>query len=54
MSVQGLEFIADNKEQQSGTLLANVASVNDELQGLVASLHTGVAAIAPQSLAGCC
>jgi hypothetical protein len=39
--LQGLEFIADNKEEQSRTLLGNVASVNDELQGIVASLHTG-------------
>lgn len=38
---QGLEFIADNKEEQSKTLLANVAAVNDELQGIVSSLHTG-------------
>lgn len=38
---QGLEFIADNKEEQSRTLLANVAAVNDELQGIVSSLHTG-------------
>jgi hypothetical protein len=42
-AVQGLEFIADNKEEQSRTLLGNVASINDELQGLVASLHTGAA-----------
>jgi hypothetical protein len=39
--LQGLEFIADNKEEQSRTLLGNVASVNDELQGNIASLHTG-------------
>jgi hypothetical protein len=39
--LQGLEFIADNKEEQSRTLLGNVASVNEELQGLAASLHTG-------------
>lgn len=40
--LQGLEFIADNKEEQCKTLLANVASVNEELQALMASLHTGV------------
>jgi hypothetical protein len=39
--VQGLAFIADNKEEQSRTLMANVASVNEELEGIVASLHTG-------------
>lgn len=39
--LQGLEFIADNKEEQSRTLLGNVASVNEELQGISASLHTG-------------
>lgn len=39
--LQGLEFMADNKEEQSRTLQSNVASVNEELQGIVASLHTG-------------
>lgn len=39
--MQSLEFIADNKEEQSRTLLGNVASVNEELQGISASLHTG-------------
>ena len=38
---QGKEFIADNKETQSQTLAANVANVNEELQGMIDSLHTG-------------
>jgi hypothetical protein len=43
--LQGLGFIADNKEEQSRTLMANVASVNEELEGIVASLHTGTACL---------
>ncbi len=39
--LQGKEFIADHKEAQSATLGANVATVNEELQGIIASLHTG-------------
>jgi hypothetical protein len=38
---QGLEFIADNKEEQSKALHANVAAVNEELQALMASLTMG-------------
>jgi hypothetical protein len=39
--LQGKEFIADNKEAQSTTLAANVSSVNEELRGIIDSLHTG-------------
>jgi hypothetical protein len=39
--LQGKEFIADNKEAQSTTLAANVASVNEELRGIIGSLHAG-------------
>eukprot|EP00882_Tetradesmus_deserticola_P029870 GHRQ01033497.1.p1 GENE.GHRQ01033497.1~~GHRQ01033497.1.p1 ORF type:complete len:381 (+),score=198.64 GHRQ01033497.1:102-1244(+) len=38
---EGKEFIADNKESQSTTLTANVSSVNEELRGVIDSLHTG-------------
>lgn len=41
---QGKEFIADHKEAQSTTLAANVASVNEELHGIIDSLHAGVVA----------
>lgn len=48
--MQGLEFIADNKEEQSRSLHANVSTVNDELQGIVSSLNAGVHACWPGGL----
>lgn len=41
LCLQGKEFIADNKESQSTTLAANVSSVNEELRGIIDSLHAG-------------
>eukprot|EP00879_Flechtneria_rotunda_P022627 GHRR01023894.1.p1 GENE.GHRR01023894.1~~GHRR01023894.1.p1 ORF type:complete len:968 (+),score=348.72 GHRR01023894.1:492-3395(+) len=37
---EGKEFIADHKEEELTTLNANVTALNEELQGIIASLHT--------------
>jgi hypothetical protein len=50
--LQGKEFIADNKEAQSTTLAANMASVNEELRGIIDSLHTGE--LPPAVARACC
>lgn len=52
--LQGKEFIADNKEAQAQTLATSVSAVNEDLQGVIDSLHTGALAMTKKVSNGSC